>query len=219
MCRIIGRAGEWKDTTTTTEDWRKKESSSFAFACYSFLFVLFCCFRCIYIIHVIVPVYSVHPFVFPSTSIDSGNFCFYYLLGSAWCCARLWARVQSGEPRDSCLPPPSLVRSFFFFVCFRLPMTEELNASQFLVSIHPRRWCFFGLGFGVFYCAWQWHARPDFFVSSSATGSWQAQRAPISLSLCPLLIVLFVNVSSFGTIRRSYPLARINNVIIQSRRM
>jgi hypothetical protein len=86
-------------------------------------------------------VYSVHPFVFPSTSIDSGNFCFYDLLRSAWCCARLWARVQSGEPRDSCLPPP-LVRSDFF-VCFRLPMTEELNASQFLVSIYPR-WCFLG---------------------------------------------------------------------------
>jgi hypothetical protein len=32
---------------------------------------------------------------------------------------------------------PPLGRSDFF-VCFRLPMTEELNASQFLVTIYPR---------------------------------------------------------------------------------
>lgn len=114
-------------------------------------------------------------------------------------------------------PPPS--RSFGFLFVFGSRWRKNwmrANSSCLSTLVVDVFWV--GLGFGVFCCAWQWHARPDFFCFQLS--NWiMASSNRAHLSLSPLLIVLFVNVSSFGTIRRSYPLADQQRHYIQSRRM
>jgi hypothetical protein len=99
-------------------------------------------------------------------------------------------------------PPPP--RSFGFFCLFSSPDDGRIECEPIPRDYLPSSLMFFGLGFGVFYCAWQWHARPDFFLFPAQQLNHGKLKQGPSLSLSPLLIVLFVNVSSFGTIRRSY---------------